>query len=124
MRNRSVATARGCVKAICSRTKRWQPATWTKKLKLVEPDAAQLPRSLDDLAAASVNNDYAVKAGLSLQRDAIAVGDAKGPYAKLNVTRAEDKDKPWVKKLVKAYSSEEVRKFIEAEFKGSLIPAF
>jgi len=95
-----------------------------KKLKLVELDAAQLPRSLDDLAAASVNNDYAVKAGLSLQRDAIAVEDAKGPYANLIVTRAEDKDKPWVKKLVKAYQSEEVRKFIEAEFKGSLIPAF
>lgn len=95
-----------------------------KKLKLVELDAAQLPRSLDDLAAASVNNDYAVKAGLSLQRDAIAVEDAKGPYANLIATRAEDKDKPWVKKLVKAYQSEQVRQFIEAEFKGSLIPAF
>ncbi len=59
-----------------------------------------------------------------MQRDEIAVGDAKGPYANLIVTRAEDKDKPWVKKLVKAYPSEEVRKFIEAEFKGSLIPAF
>lgn len=95
-----------------------------KKLKLVELDAAQLPRSLDDLAAASINNDYAFKAGLSLQRDTIAVEDAKGRYANLIVTRVEDKDKPWAKKLVKAYQSEEVRKFIEAEFKGSLVPAF
>ncbi|AMO98579.1 lipo, YaeC family protein [Collimonas arenae] len=95
-----------------------------KKLKLIELDAAQLPRSLDDLAAASINNDYAFKAGLSLQRDTIAVEDARGPYANLIATRAEDKDKPWVKKLVKAYQSEEVRKFIETEFKGSLIPAF
>src|SRR5450830_1895575 len=95
-----------------------------KKLKLVELDAAQLPRSLDDLAAASINNDYAFKAGLSLQRDTIAVEDAKGRYANLIVTRVEDKDKPWAKKLVKAYQSDEVRKFIEAEFKGSLVPAF
>ncbi|WP_420993186.1 MetQ/NlpA family ABC transporter substrate-binding protein [Cupriavidus sp. 30B13] len=95
-----------------------------KRLKLIELDAAQLPRALDDLAAASINNDYAYRAGLSLQRDTIAVEDARGPYANLIATRAEDKDKPWVKKLVKAYQSEEVRKFIETEFKGSLIPAF
>lgn len=71
-----------------------------------------------------MNNDYAVKAGLSLQRDAVEVEEAKGPYANLIATRAEDKDKPRVKKLVKAYQSEQVRQFIEAEFKGSLIPAF
>jgi len=40
------------------------------------------------------------------------------------VTRTEDKDKPWAKKLVKAYQSPEVRSFIESEFKGSLVPAF
>lgn len=95
-----------------------------KKLKLVELDAAQLPRSLDDLAAASINNDYAFKAGLSLQKDTIAVEDPRGRYANIIATRAEDKDKPWVKKLVRAYQSEEVRRFIETEYKGSLVPAF
>jgi len=94
------------------------------KLKLIELDAAQLPRSLNDLAAASINNDYATQAGLSLQRDTIAVEDPKGRYANLIATRVEDKDKPWVKKLVKAYQSDEVRQFIETQFKGSLIPAF
>jgi D-methionine transport system substrate-binding protein len=95
-----------------------------KKLKLVELDAAQLPRSLDDLAAASINNDYAAQAGLSLQHDTIAVEDVKGRYANLIATRIEDKDKAWVKKLVKAYHSEEVRQYINKEFKGSLVPAF
>ncbi len=95
-----------------------------RKLKLVELDAAQLPRSLDDLAAASINNDYAFKAGLSLQKDTIAVEDPRGRYANIIAVRAEDKDKPWAKKLVHAYQSDEVRKFIEAEFKGSLVPAF
>ena len=95
-----------------------------KKLKLIELDAAELPRSLDDLAAASINNDYAVQAGLSLQCDTIAVEEAKGRYANLIAPRVEDKDKAWVKRLVKAYQSEEVRKFIETQFKGSLVPAF
>ena len=61
---------------------------------------------------------------MSLQRYTIAIEDAKGPYANFIATRVEDKDKPWVKKLVKSYQSEEVRKFIETEFKGALIPAF
>ncbi len=95
-----------------------------RKLKLVELDAAQLPRSLDDLAAASINNDYAAQAGLSLQRDTIAVEDVKGRYANLIATRVEDKDRPWVKKLVHAYHSDEVRNYINSEFKGSLVPAF
>ncbi len=34
-----------------------------KKIKLIELDSAQLPRSLDDLDAASINTDYAVKNG-------------------------------------------------------------
>ncbi|WP_420106366.1 MetQ/NlpA family ABC transporter substrate-binding protein [Herbaspirillum huttiense] len=95
-----------------------------RKLKLIELDAAQLPRSLDDLAAASINNDYAYKAGLSLQKDTIAVEDPRGRYANIIATRAQDKDKRWARKLVQAYQSEEVRKFIETEFKGSLVPAF
>ena len=40
------------------------------------------------------------------------------------VLRDADKDKPWVAKLVKAYQSEEVRKFIQTEFKGAVIPGF
>lgn len=95
-----------------------------KKLKLIELDAAQLPRSLDDLAAASINNDYAFKAGLSLQKDTIAAEDPRGRYANIIATRVDDKDKPWVQKLVKAYHSDEVRQLIQTEFSGSLVPAF
>ncbi|MCG1048014.1 MULTISPECIES: MetQ/NlpA family ABC transporter substrate-binding protein [Mycetohabitans] len=95
-----------------------------KKIKLVELDAAQMPRSLDDLAAASINNNYAVSAGLSPIRDAIAVEDLKGPYANLIAVRVQDKDKPWVKKLVAAYESDDIRKFLETQFKGAILPAF
>ncbi|AIP46350.1 D-methionine-binding lipoprotein metQ [Burkholderia pseudomallei] len=95
-----------------------------RKIRLVELDAAQLPRALPDLDAASINTDYAVKAGLSPVKDAIAIEDLKGPYANLIAVRAQDKDKPWVKKLVAAYESNDVRKFIETKFNGAIIPAF
>lgn len=95
-----------------------------RHLKLVALDAAQLPRSLDDLAAASINNDYAVKAGLDPARDAIGREAADGPYANLIAVRRADKDQPWVKQLMAAYQSPEVRQYVETEFKGSLVPAF
>lgn len=95
-----------------------------KKLKLVPLDAAQLPRSLDDLAIAAINNDYAEKTGLSFAKDAILKESPKGPYANLIAVRRADKDKPWARKLVKAYQSPEVKSFIETKFNGSLIPAF
>jgi D-methionine transport system substrate-binding protein len=95
-----------------------------KKLKLVALDAAQLPRSLDDLAIAAINNDYAEKAGLSLNKDAVIKEAPKSPYANLIAVRRADKDKPWAKRLVAAYQSPEVKSFIETQFKGSLVPAF
>lgn len=95
-----------------------------KKIKLVELDAAQLPRTLSDLDAASINTDYAVKAGLSPVKDAIAIEDLKGPYANLIAVREQDRSKRWVKKLVAAYESPEVKQYIDTQFKGAIIPAF
>lgn len=95
-----------------------------KKLKFVELEAAQLPRSLDDLDASAVNTNYALSAGLNPGKDAIAQESAKSPYVNLIAVREQDKDKPWVAKLVKAYQSEEIRKFVQTEFKGAVVPGF
>jgi len=95
-----------------------------KRLQIVQIDAAQLPRSLDDLAASAINTNYAVQANLVPTRDAIAIEAAKGPYANLIAVRTQDKDKPWVAKLVKAFQSPEVKKLIESSFNGSLVAAF
>lgn len=95
-----------------------------KKLKIVELDAAQLPRSLDEVDAAAVNTNYAIPAGLQPNKDAIALEAAKSPYANVLVVRAQDKDKPQFAKLVKAYQSAEVKQFIDTQFKGSVITAW
>jgi D-methionine transport system substrate-binding protein len=95
-----------------------------KEIKLVELDAAQLPRSLSDVDAAAINTNFALAAGLQPTKDAIALEDIHSPYANLIAVRAQDKDKPWVKKLVAAYQSEDVRQFIKTQFKGSVVPSF
>ena len=95
-----------------------------KKLKFVELDAAQLARSLDDLDAAAINTNFALSAGLNPAKDAIAQESAKSPYVNVIVVREQDKDKPWVAKLVKAYHSEEIREYIQTEFKGAVLAGF
>ena len=94
-----------------------------KRLRFVEIDAAQTPRSLDDVDAAAVNTNYATPAGLKPQ-DALLREDPKGPYVNIIAVRSEDKDKPWVKALVEAYRSPEVKKFVEEKFKGSVLTSW
>ncbi|QUS40518.1 MetQ/NlpA family ABC transporter substrate-binding protein [Tardiphaga alba] len=92
-----------------------------EKLKIVEVDAAQLPRTLPDVDVAGINTNYASQAGLDPVKDAILREDPKGPYANIIVVRTADKDKPWVKTLVESYQSPEVKAFIEEKFKGSVL---
>ncbi|MGT2495154.1 MetQ/NlpA family ABC transporter substrate-binding protein [Cupriavidus basilensis] len=50
-----------------------------EKLKIVELDAAQLARALPDVAAAVINTNYALAAGLQPTRNAIALEDIHQP---------------------------------------------
>jgi D-methionine transport system substrate-binding protein len=95
-----------------------------KGLQIVQLEAAQLARSLDDLDASAINTNFALQAGLVPTRDAIAIEEARSPYANLIAVRTADKDKPWVAKLVKAYQSPEVRAYVSEKFAGSMVPAF
>jgi D-methionine transport system substrate-binding protein len=95
-----------------------------RQLKIVEIDAAQTPRTLDDVDAAAVNTNYATQAGLDPVKDAILREDPKGPYANVIAVRTADKDKPWVKILVESYQSPEIRDFILTRFKGAVLPAW
>ncbi len=95
-----------------------------KGVQIVQLEAAQLARSLDDLDASAINTNFALQAGLVPTRDAVLLEDAKSPYANLIAVRTADKDKPWVAKLVKAYQSPEVRAFVSEKFAGSMVPAF
>jgi D-methionine transport system substrate-binding protein len=87
----------------------------TKNLKIVELEAATLPRTLDDTIASVINTNYAVEAGLIPARDAITIEDKDSPYANVLAVRKADTDTPATKALVKAINSPEVKKYIEDE---------
>ncbi|MGP4691909.1 MetQ/NlpA family ABC transporter substrate-binding protein [Agrobacterium cavarae] len=95
-----------------------------KNIQIVELDAAQLPRSLDDTDASVINTNYATAAGLNPKKDAIAIESEKSPYANVIAVRTEDKDKPWVKTLVESYHSPEVKAFILEKYNGTVIPSW
>jgi D-methionine transport system substrate-binding protein len=95
-----------------------------RRIRVVELDAAQLPRALDEVEAAAINSNYAIPAGLNPVRDAIKLESAESPYANLIVVREADRAAPWVRRLVAAYQNDEVKAFVQSTFQGSVVPAF
>ncbi|WP_331299445.1 MetQ/NlpA family ABC transporter substrate-binding protein [Methylobacterium oryzae] len=95
-----------------------------KRLKFQEVDAAQLPRSLEDLDAAVINTNYAVDAGLIPGKDSIAIeSKVDNPYNNVIVVREADTGKPWVPKLVHAFQNDAIRQILKEQFPGQF-PAF
>jgi D-methionine transport system substrate-binding protein len=95
-----------------------------KRLKFHELDAAQLPRSLDDLDAAVINTNYAVAAGLTPGKDTIAIESAvANPYNNVIVVRETDRNAPWVVRLVRAFQNDTIRQLLKEQFPGQF-PAF
>ncbi|MFI5474782.1 MetQ/NlpA family ABC transporter substrate-binding protein [Streptomyces cacaoi] len=96
-----------------------------KKLKFKELEAAQTPRSLDDVDAAVINGNYAIEADLKPASDALVLESAKdNPYGNFLAVKDGNEDDPRVKKLAKLLTSAEVKKFIEDKYDGSVIASF
>ncbi|AXB82534.1 MetQ/NlpA family ABC transporter substrate-binding protein [Megasphaera hexanoica] len=95
-----------------------------KHLQIKELEAAQIPRSLDDVDFAAINTNYAMDAGLNPVTDALLREDKDSPYANILAVHEDDKDNPTLKKIVEIYNSDVIKKYIEEHYKGALIPAF
>ncbi|WP_405815050.1 MetQ/NlpA family ABC transporter substrate-binding protein [Streptomyces sp. NBC_01390] len=96
-----------------------------KDLKFKELEAAQTPRSLDDVDAAVINGNYALEADLSPAKDALVSESPKdNPYGNFLAVKEGNEDDPRVAKLAKLLTSAEVRKFIEDKYDGAVIPSF
>lgn len=95
-----------------------------KHVKIVEVEAAQLPRALDDVDAAVINSNYALAAKLNPTKDAIAIESKDSPYANVVVVRAGDENRPELQKLKNALLTPEVKKFLEEKYQGAVVPAF
>lgn len=94
-------------------------------LKFHELDAAQLPRTLDDVTASVINTNFAGEAGLVPARDALVMEGSESPYANIVVVRSEDKDSPKAKALMKAVQSPEVKEYIQKNLvERGIVPVF
>lgn len=91
-------------------------------LKFEELDAAFIPKALGDLTAAVINTNYAVEAGFVPTKDAIFIEPKDSPWVNIIAVRTEDKDKPVFQRLIKAYHSDQVKKFVEEKY-GTYIVA-
>ena len=90
-------------------------------------EAAQLPRSLDDVDAAVVNGNYAIEANLTETANELAWEPSDSPdyiekYANGLVVRAEDVDDPAIRTLSELLRSDEVREYIEQTWQGVVYP--
>ncbi len=95
-----------------------------RDLRFREVEAAQLPRSLDDVDAAIVNNNYAQEAGLDFEEDSILLEEVEGnPYVNVLAARSDNADDPRIATLAELLTAPETVRFIEEEYQGSVIPA-
>lgn len=94
-----------------------------KNLKILEIEAPQLSRILDDkeVVVAVINNNFAAQAGLDANQYGIMKEDKESPYVNVIVAREDNKDQEKVKNFVKAYQSKEVEEAAEKAFKGGAV---
>ncbi len=95
-----------------------------KQIKFIELEAAMVPRSLSEVTAAVINTNFAMEAKLNPVKDSIFIEPKDSPWVNVIVARPDNKEDARIKKLVEAYQSDEVRKFIDETFQGSVITGF
>jgi D-methionine transport system substrate-binding protein len=78
---------------------------------------------LSDVDAAAINTNYALESGLNPVSDSIYI-EQDSPYVNVIAVRAEDRERPEVRKLVGVYQSAEIRKFIAERFQGAVVPGW
>ncbi|MBQ7199160.1 MAG: MetQ/NlpA family ABC transporter substrate-binding protein [Selenomonadaceae bacterium] len=95
-----------------------------KNLVITEVEAAQLPRTLDDVDFSIINTNFAMNADLNPVKDALFMEDKTSPYVNIVVVREGDENRAEIKELINALHSDKMKKFIEEKYKGAIVPAF
>ena len=99
-----------------------------KDLAIKEIEAAQIPRSLKDVDIAVVNGNYALEAGLKVNKDALATEDADSigakTYGNVVAVKKGNEKTDATKALIKALKSDTVKKYINDKYDGAVVPLF
>jgi len=93
-----------------------------------EIEAASLPVTLEDVDAAVINGNYALAAGYNPSGDSLLLESVSSESIKQYfndlVVKSGNENSNKIKALKEAMTSDEVKKYIEEKYKGSVIPAF
>ncbi|GFI15791.1 methionine-binding lipoprotein MetQ [Lachnospiraceae bacterium] len=96
------------------------------ELEIVELEAAQVPRVVDEVAFVVLNGNYALEAGYSVAKDALAYESSDSEAAKTYVNviavkeGSEGTDK--IKALVEVLKSDDIKNHITGTYDGAVIP--
>ncbi|MBQ2680174.1 MAG: MetQ/NlpA family ABC transporter substrate-binding protein [Firmicutes bacterium] len=97
-------------------------------IEIVEMEAAQLARTLQDVDMAVINGNYAIQADLNAETDAIAKEEkdslAAETYANVLCVKEGNEEDPRVKALIEVLTSDEIKTFIEDNYQGAVVPMF
>ena len=97
-------------------------------VKIQEIEAAQLPRTVQDVDFAVINGNYAMEAGFSVGKDALATEDASSEaaqtYANVLVVKEGNENSPAIQALLAALQSDKVRDYINETYDGAVVPIF
>ena len=88
--------------------------------KIIELEAAAIPRSLDDLTCAAINTTYALNAGLNPAKDPIVKETNDSQYVNIVAVQEETLKDPRLKIFQEAYQSKENAEWMKKTFPGSL----
>lgn len=91
-----------------------------KNLKIIELEAANLPRTRDEVDFAIINGNYATDAGIKLT-DAL-YQEKSFTYINWSAIKTADKDQPWVKDISNAYNSDAFKQYAHNTFPGYKYP--
>jgi len=98
-----------------------------KNLDILEVEAAQVPRSLQDVDIAVINGNYAIEAGLKVA-DALAIEDAESiaatTYGNVVAVQEGHESDEAIQALIEALTSDDMKAFIEKTYEGAVVPLF
>ena len=97
-------------------------------IKFEEIEAAQLPRTVQDVDFAVINGNYALAAGFSVKNDALATEDASSEaaqtYANILAVKEGRENDPAIQALYAALTSDKVKDYINSTYDGAVVPIF
>ena len=95
-------------------------------LKIQEVEAAQVPHLVTEVAYVVMNGNYALEAGYTVSKDALAYeasdSEAAKTYVNIIAVKEGNENNDAIKKLVEVLKSDEIKDFINSNYNGNVIP--